>query len=211
MLPDFGASNITQLNSILPLPMAVVGDYITISPTDMSLQALQAHRADLLAQPTKPVYMATIMPESLQSWNSTQADVVSEAMASLNAAGVLTWVRFAHEMNGCPAWYAWGCNATAYLPAWEIMATSLRAKAPQAKLLWSPNVDASATSANNGTGNYMEYYPGDELVDIVGLSLYAFGVDQNLNTVPGPSFFSQLAAPFYNQVSLFSDLRHIPL
>ncbi|KZO98455.1 glycoside hydrolase family 26 protein [Calocera viscosa TUFC12733] len=193
-LPDFTQTSISDMNAALPAPMPVVGDYISVGPDDLSMGNLQWHKADLLAQSTKPVYMATIMPNSLDSWDSNQADAVAEAMADLNANGVPTWVRFAYEMNGCPAWNNWGCDPDGFKTAWGTMATSLRAKAPQAKMFWAPNVDGS----NNGNGNYADYWPEDDTVDIVGLSFYSFGDDQTQNTMPGADLFSSMASPFYN-------------
>ncbi|KZT61717.1 glycoside hydrolase family 26 protein [Calocera cornea HHB12733] len=193
-LPDFTQTSISDMNAALPAPMPVVGDYIDVGPDDLSMGNLQWHKSDLLAQSVKPVYMATIMPNSLGSWDSNQADAVAEAMADLNANGVPTWVRFAYEMNGCPAWNNWGCDPDGFKNAWGTMAASLRAKAPQAKMFWAPNVDGS----NNGNGNYADYWPDDDTVDIVGLSFYSFGDDQTQNTMPGSDLFSSMATPFYN-------------
>ncbi|KZO95128.1 glycoside hydrolase family 26 protein [Calocera viscosa TUFC12733] len=195
-LPDFDVSSVSSLNAVLPAGMAVVGDYISISSDDTSLGGEPYHKSDIMSQSTKPVYMATIeLSNGLYDFNSDQADVISYAMKELTDAGVPVWVRFAYEMNGCPAWNAWGCDATGFKQAWGIMASSLRNNAPSAKLLWSPNID---TSGSDGQGNYADYYPGDDSVDLVGLSFYWFGEDQQENTVASSGLFTSQAAPFYN-------------
>jgi len=198
-LPDFDVSSVSSLNAMLPAGMAVVGDYIPIGPSDTSLGGEPWHKADIKAQSVKPVYMATIELENGNyGFNSEQADVISSAMKELTDAGVPVWVRFAYEMNGCPAWNAWGCDPTGFKQAWNIMASSLRSNAPSAKLLWSPNID---TSGSNGQGNYADYYPGDSVVDLVGLSFYWFGADQQENTAAPSGEFTSTAAPFYNVYS----------
>ncbi|KZO95127.1 glycoside hydrolase family 26 protein [Calocera viscosa TUFC12733] len=197
-LPDFDSSSVGKLNSVLPLPMAVVGDYIPISSDDTSLGGFWYHYNDIVGQETKPVYMATIELEyGLYDFASWQADVISQAMKNLNDAGVPVWVRFAYEMNGCPAWNAWGCDAGGFKQAWGIMASSLRYWAPDSKMLWSPNIDTD----NNNWGNYDQYYPGDDTVDLVGLSFYSFGINQQENTAPSQNLFTQTAGPFYDTYS----------
>jgi hypothetical protein len=139
--------------------MAVVGDYIPISSSDTSLGGFWWHTTDIQSQSVKPVYMATIeLSNGLYDFDSSQADVISKAMKSMNDAGVPVWVRFAYEMNGCPAWNAWGCDPDGFKQAWSIMASSLRYWAPDSKMLWSPNIDTD----NNNVGNYADYYPDDD-------------------------------------------------
>ncbi|KZT59734.1 glycoside hydrolase family 26 protein [Calocera cornea HHB12733] len=195
-LPDFDVSSVSDLNAVLPAGMAVVGDYFSISSSDTSLGGEPWHKADIISQSTKPVYMATIeLASGPYDFSSSQADAISSAMRELTDAGVPVWVRFAYEMNGCPAWNAWGCDPAGFKQAWAIMAASLRANAPSAKLLWSPNIDGSGA---DGQGNYADYYPGDDTVDLVGLSFYWFGDDQQQNTVASPGTFTGQAAPFYD-------------
>ncbi|EJU05803.1 glycoside hydrolase [Dacryopinax primogenitus] len=197
-LPDFDVSSVSEINQALPLPMAVVGDYIPISSDDTSLGGFWYHYNDIVGQAVKPVYMATIeLSDGLWDFDSDQADVISQAMADLNNAGVPVWVRFAYEMNGCPAWNAWGCDPNGFFQAWNIMANSLHYWAPNSKMLWSPNIDTD----NNNWGNYDQYYPGDDTVDLVGLSFYSFGIDQQENTVPNSGFLIQTAGPFYDTYS----------
>jgi hypothetical protein len=113
------------------------------------------------------------------------------------ARGVASFVRFAHEMNG--SWYAWSQQPSAYVDAFRRVAAAVHAATPQAAMIWAPNYgagypfsggkyEARAGSADfkaldaDGDGNlteaddpYAPYYPGDDAVDWVGMSLYHWG------------------------------------
>lgn len=113
--------------------------------------------------------------------------------------GVATFVRFAHEMNG--SWYPWGQDPARYVEAFRRVADAVHERAPAAAMLWAPNhgggypysggaFEAKAGSAaataldTNGDGAvtaaddpYAPYYPGDEAVDWVGMSLYHWGLE----------------------------------
>ena len=79
------------------------------------------------------------------------------------------FVRFAHEMEMRPAygdhgWYIWQTyDYKAYIAAWKRVVTLGKKYAPNVKWVWSPN---RADSTNT-----IKYYPGDEYVDYVSLSL----------------------------------------
>jgi len=198
-LPQFeDGQTIDQLNNALPYPMSIVGDYISVSAEDTSLPQYEQQKANLLSLYPSPVYMATIMPvDGLYSFDSSQADAVSYAMNDLNNQGFTVWIRFGYEMNGCPAWNAWGCDPAGFIQAWNIMTASLRANAPGCYMMWSPNIDPATNSTY--PGNYAQYYPGDSQVDLIGLSLYWFGYQQHQNTLPSSNFFINSVTPFYNQ------------
>jgi hypothetical protein len=111
--------------------------------------------------------------------------------------GVPSFVRFAHEMNG--SWYAWGEQPVAYVDAFRRLAVAVHEATPYAAMLWAPNYGAGYpfsggryeakpdapgfdTLDTNHDGNLSEaddpygpYYPGDDAVDWVGMSLYQWG------------------------------------
>ena len=76
------------------------------------------------------------------------------------------FVRFAHEMEmrpGYTAWYTWQTyNPEGYVAAWQHIVSLGREYAPNVKWVWSPNRADTYTTA---------YYPGDEYVDYVSLTL----------------------------------------
>ncbi|MCZ4581836.1 glycosyl hydrolase [Gordonia amicalis] len=81
-------------------------------------------------------------------------------------------VRFAQEMNG--TWYPWsvgvgGNSAADYREAWSRMHTFISSQAPQARFIWAPN------AITEGTSGFAECYPGDGVVDYLGLDGYNWG------------------------------------
>ncbi|HEY3524232.1 MAG TPA: glycosyl hydrolase [Candidatus Limnocylindrales bacterium] len=124
------------------------------------------------------------------------ADLVT-VVAAANDAGVPVLVRFAHEMNG--SWYAWGEQPAAYVAAFRRLAGAVHAGTTDAAMLWAPNdgggypFAGGRYEAKPGTSDfalldtnedgqlsmdddpYGPYYPGDEAVDWVGMSLYHWG------------------------------------
>jgi hypothetical protein len=130
--------------------------------------------------------------------------------------GVPILMRFGHEMNG--PWTAYGMKPTMYIAGFRRMATIMRQYSNLTAMLWAPNVGYTYPfSANtsqlpvvgsvdwklldtNGDGNitdaddpYGPYYPGDQYVDWVGLSLYVFQ-DQTTNLAFQTTYFSDYMA-----------------
>ena len=108
------------------------------------------------------------------------------------------FLRFAPEMNG--TWFSWGQQPDTYVEAFRIVADEVHARVPSAAMVWAPSyaagypfteaygaveglrsgtVTALDTNGNGlideGDDPYRPYYPGDDAVDWVGLSLYHFG------------------------------------
>ncbi|KAJ3238416.1 hypothetical protein HDU81_007897 [Chytriomyces hyalinus] len=137
--------------------------------------------------------------------------------------GVPIFLRWAHEMNG--DWYGWGNEPRAFIESWKLMTTAVRKYTNMTAMVWAPNigitypfVGAGGTNAresparggldfdvldSNGDGKinecdnpYMPFWPGDEYVDWVGLSLYYYprlNCHNNCLT-PADAFVSQLTA-----------------
>src|SRR4051794_20456730 len=156
------------------------------------------------------------------------ATVTDEAAAELvtrldgyNRSGVPVVVRFAHEMNG--SWYAWGQQPAAYIAAFRRVAAAVHAGAPGSLMMWAPNYGGGYPFAGGrfaaapGTGDavvldtdgdgqvtvaddpYAPYWPGDDAVDWVGMSLYHWGDawPWGENEVPEPGkFVAQLTGEY---------------
>jgi hypothetical protein len=100
-------------------------------------------------------------------------------------------------MNG--SWYAWGQQPTRYVETFRRVAAAVHSTAPGTSMMWAPNYgggypftggqfaakpgtpdfevldtdhDGSLTMADD---TYAPYYPGDDAVDWVGISLYHWG------------------------------------
>ena len=132
---------------------------------------------------------------------ATVTDEAVGALATLldgyNEDGVPVVVRFAHEMNG--SWYPWGQRPEAYREAFRRVADAVHREAPGSAMMWAPNYGGGypftggAHAASPGSDAYQAldtsvdgtvdesddpyapYYPGDDAVDWVGMSLYHWG------------------------------------
>src|SRR5690606_34259529 len=71
--------------------------------------------------------------------------------------------RFASEMNG--SWVTWSGNPKLYIEKFRLVAKVMEEEAPNVAMVWSP--------AANPKHNIHDYYPGDDYVDWVGLSIYS--------------------------------------
>lgn len=125
------------------------------------------------------------------------ATTLAKDLAAFNEDGVPVVVRFAHEMNG--SWYSWSQQPEEYITAFRTLAASVHRHAPGSAMMWAPNygggysfaggqyeakagTPAFAALDTNADGvltmnddAYAPYYPGDESVDWVGMSLYHWG------------------------------------
>ncbi|MCR8645129.1 stalk domain-containing protein [Paenibacillus sp. N1-5-1-14] len=78
------------------------------------------------------------------------------------AAGIPIFLRFAGEMNG--NWVKWHGNPSQYIEKFRMLHDVFAKEAPNVAMVWSPgDVPADTIDA---------YYPGDDYVDWVGVSLY---------------------------------------
>ncbi|KAI9348539.1 glycoside hydrolase superfamily [Obelidium mucronatum] len=135
--------------------------------------------------------------------------------------GVPIFLRWAHEMNG--DWYLWGNTPTMYIDSHRQFTTIIRQYTNMTAMVWAPNIgitypfvgggarpsparggldftvlDSNGDGAiNNYDDPYTPFYPGDEYVDWVGLSLYYYPRCRNNCPVP-EKFFDQLLTGINN-------------
>ncbi len=82
---------------------------------------------------------------------------------ALSQAGRRVFLRFAHEMDLNNARYAWsGLPADSYVAVYRHAVGLCRSLFPALVAVWSPV----------GNADLARYFPGDEFVDMVGLSLF---------------------------------------
>jgi Glycosyl hydrolase family 26 len=159
--------------------------------------------------------LLTLEPhDGLDAVTSAVAKDLAGLLAAINGTGVPVLVRFAHEMNG--SWYAWGQQPDAYVAAFRRVADAVHAMAPGSAMMWAPNYGggypfpSGPSKAQSGTAEhdqldtdrdgsvtmaddpYAPYYPGDDAVDWVGMSLYHWGATYpwGENEVPEPGKFA---------------------
>lgn len=185
---------------------AVYGRYVPLTPEEEKAvgeemsQLADAHSAMMLTlEPWNG--LASITPEVLADF--------SQDLTAWTRKGVPVMVRFAHEMNG--SWYPWGQQPDLFIEKFRQVAAAIYA-VPGSTMLWSPNegggypFPGSAHEAKPGAAAfpvldtsgdgrlsmdddpYGPYWPGDDAVDWVGLTLYHYGhvYPWGENTVPAP-------------------------
>ena len=160
--------------------------------------------------------IATILPNSgLNVVTNETANELAVFLAQNEAYGVHIILRWAHEMNG--PWNAYGLLPTEYKQKFALIASAIRNNTCNVRMMWNPNDsdgypfvgnmtvsnfsnpgDFSALDTNNdGVVNgyddaYGPFYPGDEYVDWVALSIYHWGIAYPWfeNALPQPYKFS---------------------
>lgn len=139
------------------------------------------------------VVMLTLEPWlGLSTINTTTTSQLAALAEEIQEAGIPLLLRFAHEMNG--GWYPWGSQPAAYRRAFRDLALAVHKQAPKTGMVWAPNTGVGYPYLGagnplptkdpeldtNGDGRvdsaddpFSPYYPGDDVVDWVGVSLYS--------------------------------------
>lgn len=133
---------------------------------------------------------------TLQSIVAGQHDAYIDDWARRSAEyGDTIYLRFAHEMNtppGAPSWYPWQGDPETYIAAWRHVHDRFEAAgADNVQWVWSVawmNQDAPL------------YYPGDEYVDWVALTVLNFGTTV---AEPGWKSFAELYSAQHERAASF--------
>jgi len=162
-------------------PVAVALDYDDYGrpfPVQWAEREHQHGRAIQIAWEPKNIY-AVQDDDYLNNW--------AEAAAQ---SGAPIFLRFGGEMNG--EWTSWGRNPAAYRRAFRTVAKVMRRRASNVAMVWAPN--------SIPTTNLDSYYPGDDVVDWVGISLYIVRFyDDNLSRPAFRDSVESLIDPFYQK------------
>ncbi len=162
--------------------------------------------------------LITLEPrDGLAAVTDTAANHLADLLAGYwNQYGIRTFVRFAQEMNG--SWYPWGQQPAAYIAAFRRVAAAVHERSPSSAMMWAPNegsgypftggkfgaapgspdtkvLDTNGDGALTRTDDpYAPYYPGDDAVDWIGVSLYQWGLAYpwGENEIPKPGTFANL-------------------
>jgi beta-mannanase len=101
-----------------------------------------------------------------------------------------TTIRWAHEMEDITGRFPWaGWAPEDYKAAYRKFVTGCKALAPNARFMWSPK----------GLKNLADYYPGDDVVDAIGLSIYGLQ-KYDWAKVGRDRTFAELLRPGYDRV-----------
>lgn len=182
---DFG-ENAALFGSSYAFPLTVDGE----TALTRSLNQISAQGAIAVITLNPSVPLSDITPSMADGFASRLA-------ATSTRFGVPVLLRFAPEMNG--SWVSWGQQPAAYVAAFRNVADAVQHRAPQAVMVWSPVIatgypfaggefsaapqspDAQAMDTN-GDGQvssaddpYAPFYPGDDVVDWVGIRFLYWG------------------------------------
>ncbi|MDO8705323.1 MAG: glycosyl hydrolase [Sulfuricaulis sp.] len=193
---DWQHDSAAAFNQRLGMPAAVYVAFFRFPFDNVELNNLD----NFIAQVARQRGMALITLEPHDGLNAITPQIASDLailLATYNRRGIPVFVRFAHEMNGF--WYPWSQQPKEYVRAFRALAYAIHRHAPLTAMLWAPNYggshpfagirhDALPGSSNfqlldtNMDGRidllddmYTPYYPGDDAVDWVGMSLYHWG------------------------------------
>lgn len=169
------------------------------------------------------VLLLTLEPHAgLDAMSDKVIARLARDLRAINDEGVPVIVRFAHEMNG--SWYAWGQQPEQYIEVFRRVATAVHTQAPGTAMMWAPNYGGGYPftggqfAARPGTATfkildtdhngaltmaddpYEPYYPGDDAVDWVGISLYHWGNQRpwGNNEVPEAGKFKAMLTGTYS-------------
>jgi hypothetical protein len=209
---------------------------VAVSFADVPISAVERENvlaAGMQVARNGGVLLLTLEPTSgLAAVTPEIAADAAAVLADVEQNGTAVIVRFAHEMNG--SWYAWGQQPTEYIAAFRTMSTAIREGTESAAMMWAPNygggypfaggvsqaqpgtaefvaLDTNADGALSMTDDpYAAYYPGDDVVDWVGMSLYHWGSTHpwGENEMPEPHKFVDQLTGEYN--GLGGDDREVP-
>jgi endoglucanase len=102
-------------------------------------------------------------------------------------------VRWGHEMETDDGQFIWAnWNPVDYVSAFRRMIDICRTEAPDANIVWSPI----------GLAEAADYYPGDDYVDLVGLSIFGFQPYEEA-TLGRSLTFSEVLTERYDRVKGF--------
>ena len=144
-----------------PFPAEVVAENTARSASTVISMDISSTAAD-------SVRNDTLLKEIiLGMWDST---LETFAVAAAQSATVM-YLRFGYEMNG--NWFPWGEKSEWFAAAWNhAHAIFSRAGATNVRWIFAPGIIWDGRTVGN---DIMPYYPGDSVVDAIGLDGYNFG------------------------------------
>ncbi|MBB4568779.1 glycoside hydrolase family 26 protein [Rhizobium leucaenae] len=180
-------------------------EHIFLPWEDVDLGTLSL--ADDYAQKRGRKLLITVEPWSWAvDWRSTSEELlqgilagrydsnmaaVCETAATLKSDVTIRWAQEMDETDNQFIWSHW--KPSSYVAAYRRMVNVCREHDKSAKYMWSPKGEPSLTA----------FYPGDDVVDIIGLSV--FGLQQfDRDHFGADRTFAQLLAPKYRLVQAFN-------
>jgi endoglucanase len=179
-------------------------EHIFLPWLDIDLTSLQT--ADAYAQQHARSLLITVEPWTwTQGQNETPAQlqariksgeydaIIAETCTAIAGLSSPTTVRFAHEMEDDRGRFIWAnWKPSVYIESYRRFVDICSANAPDADFMWSPK----------GLDNLAQYYPGDEYVDTIGLSIFGYE-PYDIATLGKPSTFDEALKSAYHAAAVF--------
>lgn len=166
------------------------------SLNDADAYALERNRALLVTlepwtwsrdERNTPVYLRRGISDGTYDANMK---AVCDVLGTLKSPVTLRW---AHEMDDDNGQFIWaGWKPEDYITAYRRMIDICRASAPKITVMWSPLGDEGME----------KYYPGDEYVDLVGVSVFGLQAWDQAK-YGGDRSFDDIFAPRYERAAAF--------
>ena len=205
---DWGSDSVADQAERLGAPSAIYQREVGYPLTDAERGYLQGFfRQTAAAGSIAVVALRPTVP--LDTLGSDDAEAFVDAVNEIALpAGAPLYLSFAPDMN--TTWVPWGQRPDDYRAAFSTFADVVDERLPQAAVVWSPfwggdypfttdtalprdGLDTDGDGLLTGRDDpYVPYYPGDDVVDAVGLSVYydETGGIEARNVVPGPDDFA---------------------
>lgn len=147
----------------------------------------QGKQLQLAWEPWNPEQKMNQSEDYLKGIPTGQYDgYIRQTAQNLKAYGGPVSLRFGHEMNG--DWYPWGRRPAEYVVAYRHIHKIFKEEgASNVKFMWCVNV-------TENPGELKAYYPGDDVVDTIGIDGFNFG---NTAGYGGWRSFSSIFSPTY--------------
>jgi hypothetical protein len=221
-------STIEGLRSRLSFTPAVYSRFFAFPLSGPSREALEAFFTEVST--VQGIAMVTLETwAGLESVTAAHCNTLGEICATAEARGLSgIFIRFGHEMNG--NWYRWGQKPILYKKVFKIVADAIHARTGRTAMIWAPNYgvgypfgkplpdrdtpDFIALDTNHDgqitdrDDPYAPYYPGDDVVDWVGMTIYHWGISYPWfeNEMPLPdNFAGSLTGKYQGNVPNFYD------
>ena len=176
-----------------------LSDSFQVKEAEQFLQQVEDTNSDAI------MYLTVYPMEGFDKVTDDGLQQMVEFVVKVVSSGRSMFIRYASEMNG--DWFAYGQKPAAFIESWKRIVGAVRkatSNSDKVAFIWAPNKgegypfatlngksasdfseSVAMDSNNNGKFDasddpYTPFYPGDDWVDWVGLSLYHYG-DISLN------------------------------
>lgn len=149
-----------------------------------------------------PLPPAALRSEILSGNKDATMRSICSVLGTLQSDVTVRWAQEMDSRDGHFPWSNW--NPADYIEAYRRMVGVCRAEAPEAQYMWSPA----------GEEGLAAYYPGDDVVDVIGLSVFGvqdyhrevFGTEQGYTDILAPRY--ERVAPFGKPIQV-SELGYV--